>query len=234
MCGRFRLGKGKAALREYFGAENDVDWSPRYNIAPTDPILTVRQHRHHPGRKLTLMKWGLIPYWSKDASGAARMINARSESAANKPAFRDSLQTRRCLIPADGFYEWKKPEKQPYCFMLKDDSLFAFAGIWDRWRAPDGNLVESCSILTGEPNELARPVHDRMPVILPPDAYELWLDPGFTNLTAVTEMLKPFSASFMKSFPVSTRVNSVENDDAECAAPVAGRSAPPTTASLFG
>jgi len=234
MCGRFRLGKGKAALREYFGADSDVDWSPRYNIAPTDAIPTVRQDRKQPVRKLTLMKWGLIPYWSKDASGAARMINARSESAASKPAFRDSLQTRRCLIPADGFYEWKKPEKQPYCFTLKDGSLFAFAGIWDRWRAPDGNTVESCSILTGEPNELARPIHDRMPVILPPDAYELWLDPGFTNLEGVAEMLEPFSASQMKSFPVSSRVNSVQNDDAECGEPMAERSTPPTTASLFG
>src|ERR1043166_2488217 len=143
MCGRFRLGKGKAALREYFGTENDIDWSPRYNVAPTDQIPTVRQDRKHPVRKLALMKWGLVPYWSKDASGAARMINARSESAANKPAFRDSLQTRRCLIPADGFYEWKKPEKQPYCFMLKDDYLFAFAGLWDRWRSPDGSTIES-------------------------------------------------------------------------------------------
>jgi putative SOS response-associated peptidase YedK len=234
MCGRFRLGKGKAALREYFGTENDIDWSPRYNVAPTDQIPTVRQDRKHPVRKLALMKWGLVPYWSKDASGAARMINARSESAANKPAFRDSLQTRRCLIPADGFYEWKKPEKQPYCFMLKDDSLFAFAGLWDRWRSPDGSTIESCSILTGEPNELARPFHDRMPVILPPDSYELWLDPGFTNLASVTDMLKPLTASLMKSFPVSSRVNSVQNDDAECAEPIVERGTPPTAASLFG
>ena len=121
MCGRFRLGKGREALKEYFGAEGEVEWSPRYNIAPTDQIPTVRQNRSQPVRELSLMRWGLIPYWAKDASIGARTINARSETAATTPAFRDALKLRRCLIPADGFYEWKKlpKAKQPYCFTLK-------------------------------------------------------------------------------------------------------------------
>jgi putative SOS response-associated peptidase YedK len=239
MCGRFRLGKGKEALKEYFGAQGNVDWSPRYNIAPTDRIPTVRQDRKQPVRELSLMRWGLIPCWSKDASGAAGMINARAESAATKPAFRDALKARRCLIPADGFYEWKKlaKSKQPYCLTLRDESIFAFAGIWDRWKAPDGNSIETCAILTGPPNELAATVHDRMPIILPADNYDLWLDPGFTNAKEVAEMLKPLPAGLMKSFPVSTRVNAVKNDDPGCAEPLqegqSADSAQNLTASLF-
>jgi len=224
MCGRFRLGKGREALKEYFGAEGDLDWSPRYNVAPTDPIPTVRQNATRPVRELSLMRWGLIPYWANDASIGARMINARSETAAGKPAFRDALKLRRCLIPADGFYEWKKlpKSKQPYCFTLRDESIFAFAGLWERWKDPGGHTVETCSILTGAPNQLAATVHDRMPVILPPDNYDLWLDPGFKDVKEISAMLKPYDAALMKAYAVSTRVNTVKNDDPQCAEPLDG------------
>ena len=149
------------------------------------------------------------------------MINARAETAATKPAFRDPLSHRRCLLPADGFYEWKRTgkTKQPYCFEVDGGELFAFAGLWDRWKDPSGQWIKSCSILTTTPNAVTSSVHDRMPVILDRDDYDLWLDPGMTNVEAVSEMLKPYAQS-MRSYPVSTRVNSVANDDAECSTPV--------------
>jgi putative SOS response-associated peptidase YedK len=221
MCGRFRLGKGREALKEYFGAEADLDWSPRYNIAPTQSIPSVRQNPSQPVRELSFMRWGLIPYWAKDPSIGYKLINARSETATSRPAFRDALKSRRCLIPADGFYEWKKlpKAKQPFCFVLQDESMFAFAGIWDRWKDRDGDIIVSCSILTTSPNELLAGVHDRMPVILPPDDYDLWLDPGFQDTQEVSALLKPYRAALMRGYPVSTRVNIVDNDDAQCAEP---------------
>jgi putative SOS response-associated peptidase YedK len=150
------------------------------------------------------------------------MINARSETAGTLPAFRDAMKSRRCLIPADGFYEWQKKgkTKQPYCFEVNDGSLFAFAGLWDRWKDPNGQWIKSCSILTTTPNALTAPVHDRMPVILDPDIYDLWLDPGMKDVHAMSDMLKPYDARLMRSYPVSTRINSVVNDDPQCAAPV--------------
>jgi putative SOS response-associated peptidase YedK len=150
------------------------------------------------------------------------MINARSETAATKPAFRDALKSRRCLIPADGFYEWMRTgkTKQPYCFEVNDGELFAFAGLWDRWKDPSGDWVKSCSILTKKPNAVTSAIHDRMPVILDPDGYDLWLDPGMTNVAAASELLKPFDARMMRCFPVSTRINRVVNDDEECCAAV--------------
>jgi putative SOS response-associated peptidase YedK len=150
------------------------------------------------------------------------MINARSETAGTLPAFRDAMKSRRCLIPADGFYEWQKKgkTKQPYCFEVNDGSLFAFAGLWDRWKDPNGQWIKSCSILTTTPNALTAPDHDRMPVILDPDIYDLWLDPGMKDVHAMSDMLKPYDARLMRSYPVSTRINSVVNDDPQCAAPV--------------
>jgi putative SOS response-associated peptidase YedK len=168
------------------------------------------------------MRWGLIPSWSKDMSGAAMMINARSETAATKPAFRDLLASRRCLVPADGFYEWQRAgkAKQPYCFEVNDGELFAFAGLWDRWKDPSGQWIKSCSILTTTPNAVTSAVHDRMPVILDRGDYDLWLDPGMTKVEAVSDLLKPYDARTMRSYPVSSRVNHVANDDAECSLPV--------------
>src|SRR3954471_19797351 len=155
MCGRYRLSRRKQIIEEHFDSVSGEEvWIPRYNIAPTQPVPIIRQHPREPVRKLSLVRWGLIPSWSKDASGAAQMINARSETAATKPAFRDALKSRRCLVPADGFYEWQKTgkAKQPYCFEIKDGKLFAFAGLWDCWNDAKGKTLETFSILTTTPN----------------------------------------------------------------------------------
>jgi putative SOS response-associated peptidase YedK len=224
MCGRYRLSRRKQLVEEYFDSTGEDDWVPRYNIAPTQPVPIIRQNPKEPHRELSLVRWGLIPWWAKDSSGGAAMINARSETAATKPAFRDALKLRRCLIPADGFYEWKRngKEKQPYCFEINEGQLFAFAGIWETWKDASRKTmtIETCSILTTTPNAVTSTVHDRMPVILESDSYDVWLDPGMTKVDAVTEVLKPFDARLMRSFPVSTRVNHAANDDAECSTPI--------------
>ena len=210
MCGRYKLSRRKQIIEEHFDTvSGEEDWSPRYNIAPTQPIPVIRQNAKEPVRELSLMRWGLIPSWAKDASGAAKMINARSETAATLPAFRDAMKSRRCLIPVDGFYEWMRTgkTKQPYCFEVNDGALFAFAGIWDRWKDPSGQWVKSCSILTTTPNAVTSPVHDRMPVILDPDSYDLWLDPGMSNVGEVSNLLRPYDARLMRSYPVSARIN---------------------------
>jgi len=169
------------------------------------------------------MRWGLIPSWAKDASVAAKMINARSETAGTRPAFRDVLKSRRCLIPADGFYEWQRvgKTKQPYCFEVGNAQIFAFAGIWDRWKDPSGNWVKTCSILTTTANAVTSAVHHRMPVILDADRYDLWLDPGMLDASAASELLKPYGAKFMRGYPIGMRINHATNDDEECSAPVA-------------
>jgi putative SOS response-associated peptidase YedK len=223
MCGRYRLSRRKEIIEEHFDSvSGEEDWSPRYNIAPTQPVPVIRQHPKDPIRVLSLMRWGLIPSWAKDASIAASMMNARSETAATKPAFRDALKSRRCLLPADGFYEWTRTgkTKQPYCFELNEGELFAFAGLWDGWKDPNGNWIRTCSILTTKPNAVTSAVHNRMPVILDPNNYDLWLDPGMQNVAAVSELLKPLDAGPMRCYPVSTRINHVANDDAECSRPM--------------
>lgn len=233
MCGRYRLSRRKKLIEEYFeAAESETEWTPRYNIAPTQVVPVIRQNPKEPVRELSLARWGLIPSWAKDSSGAARMINARSETAGTMPAFRDSLRSRRCLIPADGFYEWQRMEKakQPYCFEVGEGELFAFAGLWERWRDPAGKTIESCSILTTAPNAVTSPVHDRMPVILDPDCYDLWLDPGMREMGVASEMLKPFDARLMRCYPISARINHVVNDDEECSKPV---ELAPTQSGLF-
>ena len=224
MCGRYRLSRRKQIVEEYFDAHGDEDWGPRYNIAPTQPVPVIRQHPHEPRRVFSLMRWGLIPNWAKDMSGSAGMINARSETATMKPAFRDPMRFRRCLVPADGFYEWRKTgtSKQPYCFEVNDGQLFAFAGLWDGWRDPSGQWIRSCSILTRTPNALTSPVHDRMPVILSREAYDLWLDPGRTDVDVLPDLLKPFDARLMRYFAVSSRLNQVANDDEACSLPIQG------------
>jgi putative SOS response-associated peptidase YedK len=223
MCGRYRLSRRKQLVEEYFDCgPSDDDWSPRYNIAPTQPVPVIRQNPKEPIRDLSLMRWGLVPSWAKDASGAAGMINARSETAATKPAFRDPLKFRRCLIPADGFYEWVRTgkAKQPYCFEVNDGELFVFAGLWDRWKDANGDWVKTCSILTTTSNAVTAPVHDRMPVILDSDSYDLWLDPGMNDGATVSELLKPYNARFMRCYAISSRVNYVVNDDEECSRPI--------------
>jgi putative SOS response-associated peptidase YedK len=150
------------------------------------------------------------------------MINARSETAHEKPAFRDALRSRRCIIPADGFYEWVRTAKakQPYCFEVNDGELFAFAGLWDGWKDPNGNWLKTCSILTTTPNAVTSAIHDRMPVILNRDGYDLWLDPGLQNVAALDGLLNPYDARLMRRYPVSNRINHVANDDEECSRPV--------------
>jgi putative SOS response-associated peptidase YedK len=229
MCGRFRLARKKEILEAVFEADaasDDLDWSPdylpRYNLAPGQEIVAVRRDAVQPVRRMSLLNWGLIPSWTRESLSGFKMINVRSETLATKPSFSELLRSRRCLIPADGFYEWKREgkEKLPFCFTLADESVFALAGLWDRWKSPLGQIVESCTILTTNPNELTRDVHDRMPVILPRDAYGTWLDPGFTHLPELHSLLKPYPALAMRRYRVSQRVNQVKNDDAECAAEI--------------
>jgi|SRR5579864_8922445 len=223
MCGRYRLSRRKQIIEEYFEtAPWEDEWSPRYNIAPTQQVPVIRQHPKEPIRQISLMKWGLIPNWAKDPSIASGTINAKSETAATKPAFRDPMKYRRCLIPADGFYEWKRTgtSKQPYCFEVDDGGLFAFAGLWDGWKGGNGSWLRTCTILTTMPNSVTSAIHDRMPVIVNPDSYDLWLDPGMQNVAAISELLKPYDAQSMRCYPVSSRVNHVANDDEECSRPV--------------
>ena len=221
MCGRYRLSRHKEIIEEHFSAYGDNDWIPRYNIAPTQQVPVIRQHPKEPRRELSLMRWGLVPHWARNMSGSAGMINARSETAATRPAFRDPMKFRRCLIPADGFYEWQQKGKirQPFCFEVDYGELFAFAGLWDGWKSPDGHWIKSCSILTTRPNAVTSAVHDRMPVILRKDDHDLWLDPRMTNVEAVSDLLKPFDAKQMRTYPTSVRVNNVVNNDAECSIP---------------
>jgi len=223
MCGRYRLSRRKQIIEEYFDSAHwEEDWSPRFNIAPTQSVPVVRQNPKTGVRELSLMHWGLIPYWAKNPSIATSTINAKSETAATKPAFRDPLRCRRCLIPADGFYEWQRTgnTKQPYCFEVREGELFAFAGLWDGWKDSNGKWLKTCSILTTTPNDVTSVVHDRMPVILDPDCYDLWLDAGVRDVAAVSALLKPYDGSQMRCYPVSSRVNHVGNDDEECSRPV--------------
>ena len=235
MCGRYRLSRRKQLVEQYFGAVSGEDeWSPRYNVAPSQPVVVIRQDAGEPVRRLSTVRWGLIPLWAKDPGIGYKTINARSETVATTASFREPFKSQRCLVPADGFYEWKREgkTKQPYSFEVNDGELFAFAGLWDRWKSPQGEVVESCTILTTTPNSLLSDIHDRMPVILSPDNYDLWLDPAFRNTSSVSEMLKPYDTVLMRRYPVSTRVNQVLNDDADCAKPVEP-GATPTQAQLF-
>lgn len=222
MCGRYRQTRAHKRLEEHFSAEGEVEVSPRYNIAPSQPVVAIRQGTREPVRKLSNLRWGLIPSWAKDISIGYKTINARAETVANTPSFRDAFKSQRCLVPADGFYEWQRigKTKQPYCFEMNGGDLFAFAGLWDRWTSPQGQVIESCTILTTTPNSLLTDIHDRMPVILNADDYDLWLDPAFRDAGSLSEMLKPFDAALMNRYPVSNRVNQVRTDDADCARPV--------------
>jgi len=216
MCGRFYLFSTGAAVADLFDLAVPIEVAPRYNIAPSQPVAVVRLGEH--GRELTALRWGLITPWAKDAKCAP--INARAETAADKPTFRHAMRKRRCLIPADGFYEWMRQgkAKQPFCFRLIEDKPFAFAGLWDRWEGPAGP-VETCCILTTEANELVRPAHDRMPAMLDRPYFEQWLDQAEQDADALTWMLRPYRAEAMRAYPVSPLVNSPKNDDARCIEP---------------
>jgi putative SOS response-associated peptidase YedK len=219
MCGRYRLSRRKQIIEEHFDSvSGEEDWSPRYNIAPTQPVPIIRQNPKEPVRQLSLVRWGLIPSWATDGSIGFKTINARSETVTTTASFSEPFRSQRCLIPADGFYEWKRSgkTKQPYCFEVGDGQVFAFAGLWDIWKDPRGEVIQTCTILTTTPNALLADIHDRMPVILNPADYDVWLNSG--NTEAVLKLLRPFNGQ-MRGFPVSTRVNFVQNDDPECATP---------------
>jgi putative SOS response-associated peptidase YedK len=221
MCGRFSQAQIAELDREVFKLLSSPALPPRYNVAPTQEVAVVRQPGEPTERSLDLLRWGLIPHWAKDPTIGTRMINARAESVADKPAFRDSFRERRCLVPADGFYEWAKTKhgKQPYYVRVLGGGLFAFAGLWDRWRDPAGEVRETFTIITTEPNELLRPVHNRMPAILAPEDYDSWLAPEPTDATDLTELLRPYPTEQMSYYPVSRYVNSPDNEGPECIRP---------------
>jgi putative SOS response-associated peptidase YedK len=237
MCGRYRLTSKERYIAEHFDLEeSEVHWTPHYNIAPTQEAAIVRQDRKQPKRKFSLMRWGLVPSWAKDISIGFKTINAMCETAAEKAAFREAMRKRRCLVPADGFYEWQKlgkKEKQPYNIGMANDSLFAFAGLWERWHDPAGTPLNSFTILTTDANPLVSGIHDRMPVIVKKEDYDLWLDPGMTDPAGVADLLKPFDARLMKKYPVSTRVGNADNDDAEIIKEIVPAAPVPETGNLF-
>ena len=222
MCGRFTLTVDPADLQDSFTDYNfPTKFAPRFNIAPTQPVLTIPNDGR---QKADFFIWGLIPTWAKDPSIGNRLINARGETLAEKPSFRGSFKHKRCLILADGFYEWKKQPgtktKIPHFIHMKDRQPFAFAGLWDEWNSPDGSQIRSCTIVTTEPNDFMAPIHNRMPVILPPDAYAQWLDTTPQSREKLDPLIKPYPAEKMAAYPVSTLVNNPKNDHAECVVPV--------------
>ena len=221
MCGRFTLRAKLNLLLQQFAAETSEleDWPVRYNIAPTQDVLAVRG-TDDGKRELVPLRWGLIPSWSKDIKIGSRMINARAETIDRKPLFRDAFATRRCLVPATGFYDWERREdgRQPFRYRMRSADPFAFAGLWEAAQI-EGRRLHSTTIIVTEANELTAAVHDRMPVIIPPDAYSTWLDPT-TTADEARELLRPFPASLMEAYPVSRAVNHYEKDDEECIQPI--------------
>lgn len=219
MCGRYELHTHPAAIALAFALEHPPEIRARYNIAPTQQVPIIRLNDAG-SRELSQVKWGFVPFWAKDPSIGSRMINARAETVATAPAFRSAFKKTRCLIPASGFYEWQKREgtaKQPMHIGMNDGAPFAFAGLWTTWGAKDAEPLLTCTIITGEPNELVAPIHNRMPVILAADDYGRWLDLAAPNPDA---LLRPFPANGMTAYPVSTRVNSPKHDDADIIVPV--------------
>ena len=220
MCGRFARKSTQEVLANWFGVElEDLPWfAPTYNVAPQSVQLVVRLNRDSGHREFAQMRWGLVPFWAKDARFGYSTINARAEEVASKPAYREALKKRRCLIPADAFYEWQRIDKRtkhPFAFALKSGSPYAMAGLWERWQSKDAaqpETLETFTIPTTDPNQLMEPVHNRMPVILSPADYDRWLDPGDPARPPV-DLLRPFPAEEMRCWPVSDRVGNVRNND---------------------
>ena len=217
MCGRYALTSPPEVIAQRFNLLWTPEFTPRYNIAPSQMIPVVRETEQ--GRELTFLRWGLIPPWAKDPAIGFKLINARAETLADKPAFRSAWRRRHCLIPADAFYEWKPVagRKQPYCIRMADQTPFGMAGLWEHWMDPSGQAVESCTVITTEANSLVAALHERMPVILAPGDHAAWLNAG--NVEAQV-LLKPFPSDQLICFPVALRVNNVKNDDADCIAPL--------------
>jgi putative SOS response-associated peptidase YedK len=221
MCGRFSLG-ATIKVGQLFDVPDWPDMPPRYNIAPSQNVPAVIQNRETASRELRPMRWGLVPFWATDPKIGNRLINARAETLATKPAFRESLRERRCLIPADGFYEWDQQgrRKQPWYIHMRDGRPFALAGLWDRWQPADGGRLETCTIVTTASNELVQRIHDRMPVILPPAVCGLWLDPNAHDVAPLQALLRPHPADDMEAFPIGPRVNNPANDSPDLIAPL--------------
>lgn len=221
MCGRYSLSQSGETIASAFDLADVPTVSPHYNIAPTQPVPVIRV-LEGAEREFTYLNWGLVPSWAKDPNIGARLINARAETVTEKPSFRAAFKRRRCLLVADGFYEWhRSPDgKQPYYFHLDDHQPFGFAGLWEHWQDEAGNELESCTILTTSANDRLRPVHDRMPVILNHQDYDLWLDPEMQQPDRLQPLLRPYLADAMHSYPVSSKVNSSRNDTAACIQPL--------------
>jgi putative SOS response-associated peptidase YedK len=223
MCGRYVLRASLDELLAYFALDPGAsgvpaDYPPRYNIPPGTDIPVVR-HSPEGKRVLHLLRWGLVPHWAKDAAGGARLNNARGESVAAKPSFRDAFRRRRCLIPASGFYEWQATGKarQPYYFSAADGTPLALGGLWESWRAPDGDILRTACVITSGPNAVMAPVHERMPVIVPRERWQDWLaGPG----EAVADLVAPCPDGLLRAWPVDRRVSRATEDDAELIAPL--------------
>ncbi len=229
MCGRFTLAADTKKLAEAFsGVEIPENLLPRYNVAPSQPVAVIANNNPH---KLEFFQWGLIPSWAKDPAIGSQMINARAETLAEKASFKNAYRRRRCLVLADGFYEWRPPPspppdrggkgggKIPYYIHLASGRPFAFAGLWETWQTAE-DMILSCTIITTGPNELMAQIHNRMPVILPPAAYEQWLDPAERRPEELNSLLRPYPAELMRAYPVSKMVNSPKNDSQELIEPV--------------
>ena len=220
MCGRFSLHTSESTIRKAFNLGNTepLGLSPRYNIVPSQQIPIIRTTET--SREMVLAKWGLIPNWSKESKSKYSTINARIESVAEKPTYRTPFKHRRCLLPTDGFYEWKviNGNKVPHHIRMRDDSVFAFAGLWDHWEGEDTS-IESCSIIVMPANEVMRPIHERMPAIIAPAHYELWLDSRITDKQEIMRYLTSAPSSQLTAYPVSTWVNSPKNNDERCVQP---------------
>lgn len=223
MCGRFTLTVDASELQEQFPWINipNIEIVPRYNIAPTQPVAVIPNDGKN---NLDFYIWGLIPSWSKDPTIGNRMINARSETLAEKPSFRNAFKRRRCLIPASGFYEWslnkEKNQKTPYYILRKDNRVFSFAGLWEIWYDPDGSEIRSCTIITTQPNSLIRPLHNRMPVILDEANYEEWLAADEQNPDELSRLLTSYSPELMQVYPISKAVNNPKIDQAALIEPI--------------
>ncbi len=221
MCGRYALIASAPRLARLLGLLDLPELPPRYNIAPSQSVTAIRGSQQG-GPELVMMRWGLIPGWSKTPGKDYRMINAKAETLAQRPAFRTAYRRRRCLIPADGFYEWKQltGRKQPYYFAMEDGEPFVFAGLWERWRGPDEQIIDSCAIITTEPNNVVADIHNRMPAILGRQDHAAWLDPDLQDPEALDALLGPYESSAMTATPVSSHVNSPRNDDPRCIEPL--------------
>jgi putative SOS response-associated peptidase YedK len=227
MCGRFTLRTPSQDIAPLLGLDDLPDLLPRYNIAPSQDVAAVRVTPENQKREVVWLRWGLIPFWAKEPKTDYSTINARAETVATKPTFRQAFQKRRCLIVTDGFYEWQKTDgrKQPFYIHRKDDLPFAFAGLWERWKG-DADQIESCTIIVTQPNAVLKPIHDRMPVILSPADFDTWLDPGFADRTTLEALLRPYPPAEFEAYPVTTAVNNPKNDVPQCIAIVKDREPP--------